>query len=96
MNTILVEPSWQEVSFQAARAGDEFVVFLHGLGWPPELRAEPPRLRLLEDCQGPGRFTRCEIMGEWPGAPEYWPQHRDPATERPAWDLSGGRPVPGR
>ncbi len=96
MKTILVQPTPFERRFERARAGDEFVVFLHGLGWPPELRASPPRIRLLENSRGKGAFTLCEIIGDWPGAPTHWPQYRDPESKRPFWDVSGGAPVPGR
>ncbi len=58
-------------AFGAARAGDVFHLHIHGLEYPVELRANPPRVRLLEDAHI-GHIL-CELVDPWPDAPEYWP-----------------------
>ncbi len=93
MSGIVVYPGPKEETFHRAKAGAIRVICLHGCGWPPELRANPPRIRLLENARGIGQPVRCEILDPWPGAPAYWPQYREPGTSRPLWDCSGGAPV---
>ncbi len=90
VKTILVHPSPFEYTFHRARAGAEFIVNLHGLRWPVEVRANPPRIRLLEDSRGSGAATLCEIIGDWPGAPAYYPEAWEPGVRA----AHNPRPVP--
>ena len=88
MNTILVGASYFQASFETAPAGTIHFVFLHGCGWPPERRRNPPRLRLTDEwVKG---LRRCEILDPWPGAPTHWPPHLAPGSALPSWDLSQG------
>lgn len=97
MKTILVHPNVTEYTFIAGKKGHECVVTLHGVEWPPELRANPPRLRLLEDCRGAGEATLCEVLGDWPGAPDYWPPEWKPGTTPSPFGIHAGHaPIRGK
>lgn len=85
MKTIKIRPSGWDSAFKRAKAGAVFHLFIHGLKYPPEVRANPPRVRLLEDGQDGGRHTECELLDEWPDAPEYWPPESAPSAQ-PAAD----------
>lgn len=63
-------------AFCEARKGDVWILFIHGLNYPPERRANPPRVRLLEDAKL--GHTEAELLDEWPEAPEYWPPESAP------------------
>jgi hypothetical protein len=58
-------------AFAEAKTGDVFHLLIHELRYPPEIRANPPRVRLLEDAHV--GHTLCELVDPWPDAPEYWP-----------------------
>ena len=78
MKTIMIaRQGYPHQSWDEARKGDVWHVFLHGLKYSPELRQNPPRVRLLEDVGG-GLHTKCELIDEWPDAPEYWPPESAP------------------
>ena len=47
--TIRVHPNPSEYTFMNGKKGDVVFIVLHGLEWPAELRAKPPRVRLMED-----------------------------------------------
>lgn len=94
----LYHPNPFSHAFRTAKAGAVFRLFLHELHWPEELRANPPRFRLLE----PGRFgwVLCELVDPWPDCPEYFPPEWAPGApvhpnhgHCPSGDL---RPFPGR
>lgn len=73
-------------NWQKAKAGDVWILTIHGCKYTPELRSNSPRVRLLEDAR-PGRFTEVELIDPWPDAPEYWPPESAPApTRAPAAD----------
>jgi hypothetical protein len=78
MKTIKVRASTD--AFKSAKAGDVFTLFIHGLQYPPELRAKPPRVRLLEDAIV-GAHTDCELLDTWLEAPEYWPADSAPKPQ---------------
>jgi hypothetical protein len=80
VKTILVQPSIPQESHHRSKKGDVRIIELHGCSWPAELRAKPPRVRLLEDARGPFEATLCEILDPWPGAPEYWPPEWQPGA----------------
>lgn len=82
MKTIQIHPAGREFTFHAAKAGDVFHIFLHGCKYG-DLRNKPPRVRLLEDG-APGVLTRCELLDEWPDAPEYWPPSAAPKAKEVA------------
>lgn len=67
--------------FGESKAGDVFHLLLWQLHYSPELRNNPPRIRLLEDAQM--GHTQCELLDEWPDAPEFWPLGSEP-KEPPA------------
>lgn len=69
-------------TFCRARAGEVWRLFIHGLAYPPELRANPPRVRLLEDSH-PGHVL-AELLDPWPEAPEYWPPESAPKAKAKA------------
>jgi hypothetical protein len=58
-------------AFRDAKAGDEFILHVHGLDFSKELRANPPRVRLLENSHH--GYVECELLTEWPDAPKVWP-----------------------
>lgn len=62
------------VAFTSAQEGSVWRLLIHGLEYPPELRANPPRVRLREDAHH--GHVLAELLDPWPDAPEYWP----PAT----------------
>ena len=69
-----------------AKEGDVFYLFIHGLKYAPELRGpKPPRIRLLENPRV-GLHTDCELLDEWPDAPEYWPPESAPPPPKTAAD----------
>lgn len=78
MKTIKVRASTD--AFKSAKAGDVFTLFIHGLQYPAELRARPPRLRLLEDATV-GAHTDCELLDTWLEAPSHWPPESSPAPK---------------
>ena len=83
MKVILVQPSPYETAFKLAEPGAVFHLVIHELKYPPEIRANPPRVRLLERYRrGP---VRCELLDDWPDAPDFWP---------PEW-APGYQPGPG-
>jgi hypothetical protein len=69
-------------NWHKATAGDIWHLCIHGLEYPLEIRANPPRVRLLEDAV-PGGFTNCELLDPWPDAPEYWPPSSAPGAVAP-------------
>lgn len=78
---IRVHPNYNETAFRTAKAGAVFSLVLHGLKYAPELRDNPPRIRLLED--GPrsrDEAIECELLDDWPEAPDYWPPEREPGV----------------
>jgi len=91
VKTILVHPSPFEFSFHHAKAGAVFILNIHQLKWSVELRTRPPSIRLLEDGRQ-GEPTLCEIVGDWPDAPRYWPEEWEPGRDAP----HNPRPVPAR
>lgn len=83
MKVILVQPSPNDVHFKSADIGAVYHLSIYGLEWPAELRDNPPRVRLLERYRrGP---VRCELLDDWPDAPDFFP---------PGW-APGATPCPG-
>jgi hypothetical protein len=80
--TIKLQSNANASAFGSARTGDVFHLLIHELRYPLELRANPPRVRLLEDAHV--GHTLCELVDPWPDAPEYWPP----------WSAPGFAPVP--
>jgi hypothetical protein len=91
MKTIKVQASTD--AFKSAKAGDIFNLFIHGCAYPPELRAKPPRVRLLEDALV-GGHTDCELLDTWLDAPEYWPPWSAPGAPPPAPTVDAPTPQP--
>ena len=60
-------------SWQAAKKGAVWYLFIHGSQYPAALRSTPPRVRLLENSRGGLHPTRCELVDPWPDAPPEWP-----------------------
>jgi hypothetical protein len=79
--TILVHYVPFQLSWRRAKKGAVYALNLHGLEYPPELRQNPPRVRLLEDFHG--GHTRCELLDPWPNAPRYWPPASEPGLPEP-------------
>lgn len=79
MKEIMAHGTHFEDSFSKAKKGAVFYVLLSGVEWSPELRRNPPRIRLLENGKQ-GLPVRCEILDDWPGAPDYWPPARAPKS----------------
>jgi len=78
MKTIKVQPSpFFPSGLRAARAGDVFHLFVHGCRYTPEIRAKPPRVRVTKPLDRDG-YVECELIDEWPDAPEYWPPESAP------------------
>lgn len=74
-------------AFMVAREGDVWRLLIHGLKYPLELRAAPPRVRLLEDSHR--GHVLAELLDPWPNAPEYWPPESAPgAAPTPAEPLT--------
>lgn len=82
MKTIKIQSSGFSATFSAAKQGDVFVLFIHGCQYPPELRENPPRVRLLEDAHV--GHTECELIDTWLDAPDYWPPWSAPGAAPPA------------
>jgi hypothetical protein len=83
MKTIKVRAQgFPHMAFSEAKAGDVWFLTIHGCNYPPELQDHPPRYRLLEDARGGGLHTECELIDDWPDAPEYWPPGSEPAATR--------------
>ncbi len=78
MKVITVWPGGCEYTWHESKAGAVFYLTIHGLKYPAELRNNPPRVRLLEPGER-GAPSRCELLDEWPDAPEYWPESSKPA-----------------
>lgn len=78
--TILVTNTGYDQSLRSARKGTVHILLIHGTRYSPELRANPPRIRLLDD-HVQGKYTQCELLDPWPDAPVYWPfpPESDPA-----------------
>lgn len=93
--TIRIHPSPGEYAFMHGKKGDVVFILLHGLDWPPELRAKPPRVRLLEDGKRRCAPVMCEILDPWPNAPDYWPPEWKPGARPGPASLYRGCPVPG-
>ena len=72
MNTIKLYPGGWDNALRAAKAGTIFHLSVHELKYPPEIRANPPRVRVLGMADG-GQHILCELVDPWPDAPEYWP-----------------------
>lgn len=94
---ILVHPNPPQKGFIKAKKGAVFTLTMHELSWPHELRANEPRVRLLED--GRLGWVLCELLDPFPDAPQYWPPHWAPGAPVhpnygpcPSGDL---RPFPG-
>ncbi len=78
---IRVHPNYNETAFRTAKAGAVFTLFVHGLKYPPELRRDGARIRLLRD--GPGSADEpvpCELLDDHPLIPDYWPPEREPGV----------------
>lgn len=75
---ILVHPNPPQASFRCAKAGAVFQLCIHELRYPAELRANAPRVRLLE--HGRLGWVLCELLDPWPDAPEYWPPEWAPGA----------------
>lgn len=69
-------------AFRNAKVGDEFRLLIHELKYPIEVRANPPRIRILE--AGAVGHIPCELVDPWPDAPEYWPPETAPGAPAPA------------
>lgn len=83
MKTIKVQiTGFTPRALQDGREGDVFRFFIHGLRYSPELRANPPRFRLLEDSHHP--HVLAQILDPWPDAPEYWPPESAPPPPKSA------------
>lgn len=93
--TIRVHPAPLELTFQYSKKGQIVFIVLHGLEWPAELRAKPPRVRLLEDGKCRAAPVLCEILDPWPGAPDYWPPEWKPGARPGVGNLYEQCPVPG-
>jgi hypothetical protein len=96
MKTIYMHPSPWERTFMRSKKGAVFHVELHGCDWPPELRAKPPRVRLLEDAKGRPAPVLCEILDPWPGAPRYYPKEWEPGAPPNPHSIYGIYPPPER
>lgn len=92
--TIRVHCNPSEETFMNAKRGDVFYVVLHGLAWPAELRAKPPRIRLMEDGKRRPGPVMCEVLDPWPGAPDYWPPEWKPGARPGTGNFFQGCPVP--
>lgn len=92
--TIRVHPAPWELTFQHSKKGDVVFICLHGCEWPPELRAKPPRVRLLEDGKRRSAPVLCEILDPWPNAPAYWPPEWAPGARPGFGSLYERCPVP--
>lgn len=96
MKTIAIHPSPFEFAFQRAKKGAVFLINLHGCEWPPELRNNPPRVRLLEDGKWTASPVLCEVLDPWPGAPAYYPREWAPDAKVGQHSVYLGCPAPGR
>lgn len=78
MKIIHVQRGGWQTTFASAPPGAVFHLLVHGCKYSPELRDNPPRVRVVEH----GRtHTECELIDEWPGAPEYWPPESAPPPQ---------------
>jgi hypothetical protein len=67
-----------------AKAGYVSHLLITGVLYPAALRQNPRRIKLLED-NVIGRFMPCELLDEWPDAPDRWPVEPAPGpSTRPA------------
>jgi hypothetical protein len=82
MKTIKVRPSLGSDTFKSAPPGAVFHLFVHGMKYSAELRANPPRVRIIESLRA--GFVECELIDEWPDAPEYWPPDSAPPPAKTA------------
>jgi hypothetical protein len=101
VNTILVLPStwwfgstyWVNGASQSTpqthpvKKGDVLRLHLHELKYSAELRAKPPRIRLLETPRH-GRLCLCEILDPWPNAPSHWPERLPPGVSSNPGDVA--------
>jgi hypothetical protein len=83
MKTIIVQPGPWETTFKSGSVGDVFRLCIHGCSYPPELRLEPPRIRIVSPLDREG-FVECELLDDWPDAPPYWPPESAPNPTRNA------------
>lgn len=93
--TIRIHPNPSEYAFINGKKGDVVFICLHGLEWPAELRAKPPRVRLLEDGRRRPGPVLCEILDPWPNAPDYWPPEWKPGARPAVGNFYEQCPVPG-
>lgn len=81
MKTIKVlYQGFPHTAFTTANEGSVWNLTIHELKYPLELRQSPPRVRLLENAH-PGHVL-CELIDDWPGAPEYWPPESAPVPAK--------------
>jgi hypothetical protein len=81
MKIIHVRATGFGYAFKAAKAGYVSRLLIHGVQYSPELRNNPPRIKLLLD-NVVGQFMPCELLDDWPEAPEFWPVPDKPPEPR--------------
>lgn len=93
MTTIKLQPGGWDNALRSAKPGAIFHLSVHELKYPAEIRANPPRVRVLGMADG-GSHVLCELVDPWPDAPEYWPPWSAPGDKLVARALGSASASP--